>query len=425
MSSVVQANNTYARIELLVRRLTALSSESALPSSEIQTQTNTFYSADFPYAIKLDQMRDIYTFYTQPNIDRYPLDVNYNQGVRAPIYIDGIQGFFYKDRDEFYRIWPQWPTMFNQYGASSLFGAITAATQADPCQITSPNNGLSTGDTIYIYSVGGMTELNGNTYTVTVVDSSNFTIGIDSTSYTAYTSGGSWSVVPVVFSFTLPAPFISKTVVIGGTTIDGNSFSIADDGNGNLQLITVNAVTSVPAQTTNPAVPGMYNINTGNPGLINPTNIGTVNYVAGNIAFTLSLPLQQGTTLTVWCSQYQPGRPYSVLFWNNTFYVRPIPKLIHQITVETYLSPVQFMLTSDSPILNQWVQYIAYGVSCEILRQRQDMEGVQNLMEGFMRQEALVLERQGTEEINCRNKNIYSGAQSNLGWNSGWMQGWY
>ena len=43
------------------------------------------------------------------------------------------------------------------------------------------------------------------------------------------------------------------------------------------------------------------------------------------------------------------------------------------------------MMTTDHPILNQWVQYIAYGVACEILRQRQDMDGVANLMEGFKR----------------------------------------
>ena len=207
--------------------------------------------------------------------------------------------------------------------------------------------------------------------------------------------------------------------------INGNPITIADDGNGNLQLINTNPVVSVPLETTNPAVPGMYNLNTGNPGLKNVTNVGTVNYVTGQIFFTNPLPLQTGTTLHINVSQYQTGRPYSLLFWNNEFTIRPVPKYIHRVTVETYLTPVQFMLTTDSPILNQWVQYIAYGVACEILRQRQDVAGLQNLMEGFKRQEALVLERQGTEEINSRNKTLYSGSQPNIGWNNGWMQGWY
>jgi len=71
---------------------------------------------------------------------------------------------------------------------------------------------------------------------------------------------------------------------------------------------------------------------------------------------------------------------------------------------------VQFMLTTYDPILSQWSQYLSYGTAIEILRRRQDMAGVANLMEGFKRQEGLVLERQGTEEINQRNRTIFSGS---------------
>ena len=73
------------------------------------------------------------------------------------------------------------------------------------------------------------------------------------------------------------------------------------------------------------------------------------------------------------------------------------------------------MQTTDTPILNQWVQYISYGVACEILRQRQDMEGVQNLMEGFKRQEALVLERQAIEEIGQSNITLFNSTQIGFG----------
>ena len=72
-------------------------------------------------------------------------------------------------------------------------GIITAATQANPCQITSTGNGLANGDIVEIASVVGMTELNTNTYTVTVVDANNFTIGVDSTAFAAYVSGGTWT----------------------------------------------------------------------------------------------------------------------------------------------------------------------------------------------------------------------------------------
>ncbi len=44
----------------------------------------------------------------------------------------------------------------------------------------------------------------------------------------------------------------------------------------------------------------------------------------------------------------------------------------------------------------------------EILRDRQDMEGVQNLSEGFMRQESMVLERQSIEEIFTPNYQLFN-----------------
>ncbi len=68
--------------------------------------------------------------------------------------------------------------------------AITGATKASPCQITAVAHTLLTGDTIKISGVVGMTELNGNTYTVTKTGADTFTIGVDSTTYTTYTSGG-------------------------------------------------------------------------------------------------------------------------------------------------------------------------------------------------------------------------------------------
>ena len=69
--------------------------------------------------------------------------------------------------------------------------AVTAATNANPCQVTITGHGFSTNDKVVFYNIGGMTQLNftnGSTgYTVTVVDANNITIGVDSTAYGAYT----------------------------------------------------------------------------------------------------------------------------------------------------------------------------------------------------------------------------------------------
>jgi hypothetical protein len=68
--------------------------------------------------------------------------------------------------------------------------AITAATKASPCALTVTGHGFITGEQITVSGVVGMTQLNGNTYTVTVVDANTITIGVNSTAYTTYTSGG-------------------------------------------------------------------------------------------------------------------------------------------------------------------------------------------------------------------------------------------
>ena len=406
MSAVAPSDSTYAFILRTVRELTGLSSENALPTARIDALINYISNNDFPYAIKSDQQRSVYTFFTRPYIDRYPLDVNFNQGIRAPLYVEGIEGQFFKDRQQFYNLWPRFPTLFKESSGVTVgvSGIITGIAQpTNPTQITSVAHNLVTGAVITIIGVGGMTQLNGNTYTITVINANTFSLnGIDNTAFGAYTSGGTWTSTNQSFSFTIPGPFLSREVVIGGVDTNGNAISINDDGNGNLQMLTPNPVISVPLQNVNPAQPGMYNVNTGNPGLNNPVNIGTVNYVVGQIDFVLpsGISLATGTYFTVWVSQYQTGRPYSLLFWNNEFTIRPVPKHIHKVEIETYLTPVQFMKTTDSPIMNQWALLIAYLTAMEILRLRQDFAGVEGLREGKDRQEGLALERQAIEEIN-------------------------
>ena len=81
----------------------------------------------------------------------------------------------------------------NGLGVFQQYGVITGATQANPCEITSNNHSLVTGSVITISGVGGMTQLNGNTYTITSTGVNTFTLdGVDSTAFTAYTTGGSW-----------------------------------------------------------------------------------------------------------------------------------------------------------------------------------------------------------------------------------------
>lgn len=384
MSAVVQADSTYTFIERKVRHLTASASEASLSSADIQSAINTFYSSDFPYAIKIDQQRSVYKFLTIPNVDRYPVDVNNLQGFRAPVYFEGIQGNFFKNRDQLYNLYPRYPTQFQPISG----------------------DGITTTFTFSLF---------GNN--VNPFPQPNFGI-------------------------------LSTQVVIGGIDVNGNPIRIIDDGGGVInsfgignntttgQLIFVNqnAVgNNVYLDSLNqqqPAIPnlspigGPNNANLPNnaypPSPLTPQYCGTVNYVTTQMTVTFPVAPAAGTNINVWAATYQVGRPYNALFWNNEITIRPVPDNVYLVEIETYQTPSQFMNTSNHPVLNQWAQYLAYGAAAEILRDRQDMEGVANLQEGFKRQEALVLERQAVEEIGQSNITLFNNTQTGYGYGTGW-----
>lgn len=66
---------------------------------------------------------------------------------------------------------------------------ITAITKAINARVTAAYHGYSVGDEVYFNDVGGMHELNGLTGTVrSVIDANNFTVDIDTTGFSTFTS---------------------------------------------------------------------------------------------------------------------------------------------------------------------------------------------------------------------------------------------
>lgn len=395
MSAVLQADSTYSFIERKVRHLTASAGQSSLTSSAIQEAVNRFYNSDFPYSIKIDQQRSVYKFLTIPNVDRYPVDVNNCQGFRAPVYFEGIQGNFFKNRDQLYNLYPRYPTRYQPIGGDGVTTSFTFSlfgNNQNP--YPQPNFGILSTQVV----IGGI-DVNGNP--IRIID-----------------DGGA----------------IVNAYGIGSNTTTGQLLFIQQNAVGdNVYLSTGSNPAGVPANTQLPALPnlsplgGQQNANLPNnsypPSPLTPQYCGTVNYVTTQMTINFPVAPAAGTMVTVWASQYQVGRPYNLLFWNNEFTIRPIPDSVYLCEVETYQTPSQFMMTTDHPILNQWAQYIAYGAAMEILRDRQDVEGVENLREGFKRQEAMVLERQAIEEIQQPNITLFNstnyGGCSGGGWGIG------
>lgn len=373
MSSVLQADSTYTYIEKKVRRLTASASEAALSSADIQRAVNTFYSNDFPYAIKMDQQRSVYKFLTIPNVDRYPVDVNSYQGFRAPVYFEGIQGNFFKNRDQLYNLYPRYPTQFQPIGGDGVtttFSFTLFGNNVNP--FPQPNYGILSTQLV----IGGI-DTAGNP--IRIID-----------------DGGA----------------ITNSFGIGSNTTTGRLLFVKQNNVGNnVYLDSLNA--------QQPAIPHLSPLPVPSPpSPLTTQYCGTVNYVTTDIVVTFPVAPAAGTMINVWASQYQVGRPYNLLFWNNEFTIRPVPDNVYVCEVEAYQTPAQFMHTTNNPVLNQWAQYIAYGAASEILRDRQDMEGVQNLSDGFNRQEALVLERQSVEEIQQPNITMFN--STGYGCSGGW-----
>jgi len=76
------------------------------------------------------------------------------------------------------------------YMVHNPVATITGASQANPCVITAVNTFVN-GQQILITNVNGMTELNGNIYTVANQNAVSFELqGVDSTGYTLYVNGG-------------------------------------------------------------------------------------------------------------------------------------------------------------------------------------------------------------------------------------------
>ena len=101
---------------------------------------------------------------------------------------------------------------------------ITVATQANPCVVTAVAHGFSSGDLIYISGVVGMTQLNARLFTIANVTANTFELsGVNSTAYTAYSSGGTASPSAVPFFHTASGSFLIKVQMQDHGLAAGNS----------------------------------------------------------------------------------------------------------------------------------------------------------------------------------------------------------
>ena len=82
---------------------------------------------------------------------------------------------------------------------------ITGITRNNPgVATTSGAHGYSTGDTVFIQNAAGMTEINRRQLMITVLSATTFAVGIDTSGYGTWTSGGT-----VARLYTLATPYVT------------------------------------------------------------------------------------------------------------------------------------------------------------------------------------------------------------------------
>ena len=121
--------------------------------------------------------------------------------------------------------------------SSTKSATITGVTQANPGVVTATAHTFKEGQQVTISSVGGMTQLNGNVYTVRNPATNTFqlystdgTTSIDTSGYTAYTSGGAAAHGVVVLNG-VTGTFTAGETITGNTSsstavIQGNVYGL-------------------------------------------------------------------------------------------------------------------------------------------------------------------------------------------------------
>ena len=392
---------TLANAVTKTRKLTGSSNSFQVTDSYIVQQMHSFYSYDLPAKFRSLKLKDIYTFTTNIGQDVYPFNSELYITVNQPCFCAKREIKLFNNPWSFYAAnfnWQQFTRFATGDGTTgSQTALISNITNATNAVVTSANHGLVSGITIILNNVGGMTQVNGNSYIITVIDANNFFLNVNSTVFGVYTSGGSWYSSPYN-GFTTCAPFIASVNNDPGTLANRNLF-FPQSRVQNI-LITANVIgPNGIGQTQNVTDDGQGNLiqifqtsNNGNQEFgwtyyrqyasATPTQPGnaTINYHTGEITgLTFAEPIPAGIPIKI---EYNPKKfsiPLAIMFFQNQFTLCPTPDAGYTIELTCYRQPIQALLAADmsgNPELSEWWEILSVGAAKKIFEERLDSDGV-------------------------------------------------
>jgi hypothetical protein len=150
--------------------------------------------------------------------------------------------------------------------------------------------------------------------------------------------------------------------------------------------------------------------------------VNYINYVTGQFVITFPFAPGKGEAINSQTVPQNVTLPQALLFYDGEFTVRPVPDQPYAVNMEVYVQPTELLTTGQSPDLQEWWQYIAYGAAKKVFEDRMDLDSVQQIMPEFKMQERLCLRRSIVQQTSQRSSTIYT---ENIagGYGAGWFSG--
>lgn len=153
-------------------------------------------------------------------------------------------------------------------------------------------------------------------------------------------------------------------------------------------------------------------------GLVNqpqtlPSPYGQINYITG--AFTVVFPTAPAANAPIYIENinYQPAKPFAMLFYDNTFTIRPVPDKTYVIQINVDALPTELLGVTQDPDVKMWADVYALGAAKLVFRDDLDTESLQQIEPLFI--QALDIVRRPTlrNSANVRTPSFYARRYNN------------
>lgn len=138
------------------------------------------------------------------------------------------------------------------------------------------------------------------------------------------------------------------------------------------------------------------------------TVYGTINYVTGVYTITFANAPDANTGIYAEYWPYAAGYPSSVLFYGDTFYLRPVPDKVYPVTFDARILPSQLLAFDQHPDIDQWWQYIAYGACKKVFEDRLNDEDIARIEPYMQEQQVLCMRKTIMQNSSQRSATIYN-----------------